>query len=371
MAAITEAAIRELAAVRGERAPITSCYLDVDGRRHVRFQEVEHELDLLLRSARARVNGHSSVQTDLDRIERFVKGGVDRSRTRGLAIFACSAHELWRVIELPVPVQSQVVINNTPAVGQLESLLQDYERIGVLLADKQRARMFVFELGELVERSELFEELPRDYDTRGERERGDTRSHVEELAHQHLRHAAQVAWRVWQETRFEHFAVGAPDPIANELERALHPYLRDRSCGRINVAVGASHGEVLRAAIEIERVVERAREARLVEKLRGAVATGHRGTAGLASTLTALADHRVERLLVSKGFHADGWRCGKCGGLAAVGRSCKRCGAAMEEIDDVVEEAVEEALAQGVRVDMCVGNADLDVLGRIGALLRY
>jgi hypothetical protein len=35
--------------------------------------------------------------------------------------------------------------------------------------------------------------------------------------------------------------------------------------------------------------------------------------------------------------------------------------------DDVVEEAVEDALAGGVKVDICVGNADLDVLGRIGA----
>jgi peptide chain release factor subunit 1 len=43
----------------------------------------------------------------------------------------------------------------------------------------------------------------------------------------------------------------------------------------------------------------------------------------------------------------------------------------MDPVDDVVEEAVEEALAQSCRVTVCAGNADLDVLGRIGALLRY
>jgi hypothetical protein len=43
----------------------------------------------------------------------------------------------------------------------------------------------------------------------------------------------------------------------------------------------------------------------------------------------------------------------------------------MVAVDDVVEEAVEAALAQSCRVEICVGNADLDVLGRIGALLRY
>jgi hypothetical protein len=42
----------------------------------------------------------------------------------------------------------------------------------------------------------------------------------------------------------------------------------------------------------------------------------------------------------------------------------------MERVDDVVEAAVHEALAQGCRVEVCQ-NADLDVAGRIGALLRY
>ena len=49
MAVITEAAIRELAGIRGDVAPITSCYLDVDGRRLTRHQDVEHELEGVLR----------------------------------------------------------------------------------------------------------------------------------------------------------------------------------------------------------------------------------------------------------------------------------------------------------------------------------
>ena len=40
---------------------------------------------------------------------------------------------------LVVPVRSQIVVNSAPAVGQLELLVQDYERMGVLLADRQRS----------------------------------------------------------------------------------------------------------------------------------------------------------------------------------------------------------------------------------------
>jgi len=371
VAVLTEAAVRELAGMRSGVAPITSCYLDVDGRRLVRHQDVEHELDGMLRVARQRANGHASVHDDLRRIEAFVHGGLDRKATRGLAIFACTASDIWEVIELPVPVRSKVVINHSPAVGQLESVVREHEPIGVLLADRQRARLFVFELGRLVERSELIDELPRDYDVRGLRERGTPDHHVEELAHQHLRHAASAAFDLWQARGFHHLALGAPDAIARALEDALHPYLQERLCGRVHLPVDANHDEVRVAAEAVEAEVERERDAALVERLRGAVATARRGVAGLGATLTALNERRVERLLVSKGFARQGWRCPQSGALAKVGPTNPANGVTMERVDDVVEEAVEEALTQGLGVTICVGNADLDVLGQIGALLRY
>jgi peptide chain release factor subunit 1 len=372
VAVITEAAIRELASMKGEGAPITSCYLDVDGRRIARYLDLQREVDQLLRDARVRAEGEQSVHADLRRIERLVRGGIDRSRTRGLAIFACSDQELWEVIELPVPVHSQVVINNVPAVGQLESVLREHEPIGVLLADRQRARMFVFALGELVEHSERFDALRRDEDTPGERDRGgDHPHHLEARVQRHLRNAAQVAFDVWQQHHFDHLVVAAPDPLARELEASLHPYLARRLGGRANLAITASDDEVLASAQTIESAVERRRQAAVVARLREAVASGRRGVSGLAPVLDALAEHRVHELVVSKGFTAPGWRCDGCDVHTAIGRGCKRCGAEMAAVDDVVEEAVEAALAQSCRVEICVGNADLDVMGRVGALLRY
>jgi peptide subunit release factor 1 (eRF1) len=363
--------VRRLASFRGEQAPVTTCYLDVDGRRYLRQQDLEREVSVLFKGARAKANGDSSVTRDLHRIEEYVKAGLDRSHTRGLAIFSCAAHQLWEVIALPVPVQSCVVINNSPAVSQLEAVLEESEALAVLLADKKRARLFVFELGDLVEYSELFDDLPREYDSRGERDQGDVKSHVDALVQQHLRHASDVAWRVSHEIGYSHLAVGAPDEIATELESLLHPYLRERLCGRVHVQVTASIDDIRAAAIEMERRVERRKEAEIVQRLREAVATGRRGVAGLSPVLEALAEHRVERLLVSQGYHEAGWRCGSCGALFLVGRKCRRCSDPMEAVEDVVEEAIEDALSKSCRVEICVGNADLDVLGRVGALLRY
>ena len=152
----------------------------------------------------------------------------------------------------------------------------------------------------------------------------------------------------------------------------LHPYLRERLCGRIAVAPTASMDEIRSAALALEAEEKRTREAALIEKLRAGVNTGQRAAAGLDPVLRALQERRVEQLLVSAGFTQPGWSCKSCEALATIGRTCPVCGTeGMEAVDDVVEEAVDHSLAQGVKVHVCDGNADLDVLGRVGALLRY
>ncbi|HSH22805.1 MAG TPA: hypothetical protein VK975_01975 [Acidimicrobiales bacterium] len=371
MVAISEQQVRELARFRGEVAPVTSCYLDVDGARHVRHQDVVRELDRLLRVARSRVNGDPSVARDLHRIEEHVKGGFDRSRTRGLAMFACSAHDLWEVIELPVPVRSQVVVNHTPCVGQLEQVIDQFERFGVLLVDRQRARMFVFELGELVESTAVFDQLPRGDDADHSYTKDQVRDHAAARARHHLRHAAAVAFTVFQETSFERLILSAPDDLSAEVEALLHPYLQERLVARCGIPLHASDNEIRQAALEAEAEVERQKEAEAVNRLRDEVAAGGRGVAGIDATLLALVERRVETLLVSSGYTEVGWRCESCRWIGRLGRTCPICQADMHQVDDVVEEAIEDALGQSCNVEICMGNADLDVLGRIGALVRY
>lgn len=370
MAAITEDTMRTLAGFKAEGVPVTSCYLDVDGRRLLTQRDIDQELDGVLRPARARVNGTPTVHTDLDRIEDFVRGGFDRSRVRGLALFSCADGDLWEVVPLPVRVRSRVIVNDQPAVGQLEAIAEEQRRFGVLLVDRQRVRMFVFELDELVERTETVDELPRDYDDRGEKERGDVSGHVDALASQHVRKAASLAFAVLQQGGFEHLCLGAPDDLVGEVEGSLHPYLRQRLCGRIGVTPRASLAAISRAVGDIEASTERAREAALVARLLDVVGAGGRAVTGLGPVLSALGDRRVEQLVVSHGYSEEGWRCEESGLLHAV-RPHRNDGPELRRVEDVVEQAIDEALAQKAKVEMCVGSADLDVHGRIGALLRY
>jgi len=369
---IDESRIRDLAAFKGEEAPVTSLYLDVDGRRRIRARDVEMALERMTRPLRDRQqDGQDSVRADLDRIEEHVRGGIDRSNVRGLAFFACAAHDFWEVVELAVPVRDRVVVNHTPYVRELEAVVARHERFAVLLVDRQRSRLFLFHQGALLEKQEQLDLLPRHDDDGGQMNKDQVAGHTAAAAHRHLRSAAAAAFALFQDQGFDHLVLGGPEELTAEVERDLHAYLRERIAARVHMAVSAGDDEIRQAAEDVEAAVERAREAAVVDRLRQAVGSGSGGVGGLDAVLDALVARRVDTLLVSEGFEAPGWRCGSCAWVGTLGRRCPLCDNEMEQVDDVVEEAVEDALAQACRVAVCRDNADLDVMGRVGALLRY
>jgi peptide chain release factor subunit 1 len=368
---INEDTVRALAAFRGVEAPVTTCYLDVDGRHLPTHRAVQQAFDLLVKQAGLNGATHPSVTHDVQRMGRHVRG-LKRARARGLAMFSCTAEGLWEIYELPVPVTSQLLIHDSPCVRQLEDVVDRSARLGVLLTDRQRGRMLVYELDEVVERTEALDPLVRTGgDARGELVKTRVGSQRQEQAHQHVKHVAQHAFDVFQGTGFERLVIGAPTPdVLADLEQALHPYLRERIVERIQVPIGIGEEQLKRVVRDVEDSLERRIEAALVMRLREAVGTGG-GVAGLAPTLRAASDKRIDRLFVSRGYAVEGWTCEGCGRLARVGRRCPACGKEMRRVADVVEVAVQQALAQHCRVTVLVDSADLDVLGRIGALLRY
>lgn len=369
MPVVTAEELRSLAAFHSPDVPVLSCYLDVDGRRWPRLGDLVAQVEGVLR--RVRANGSPSVQADAARVVDTVKE-LDRSRVRGLAVFACSAHELWKVYELPVGVTTQAALRPSPSVRQLEWLLAETDRVGFLLVDRQRARLLVFELGEVVERSELFDALARGVDDGRDRAWTPRDGHGPDAATlAHLRHAADAAFLSHRTHGVGYLVLGVGPEVAHELEACLHPWLRARVVERRAIPTTVSAESLRSVALEVEAAVVRQRDAAVVQQWRDAVGTRGRAVAGLGAVMAAVAERRVATLLVSRGFTAEGWRCPSCGATAQVGPSCGACGASLVRVDDLVDEVIDDAVAAGAVVHVCDAAADLDVAGGIGALLRY
>ena len=101
--------------------------------------------------------------------------------------------------------------------------------------------------------------------------------------------------------------IGTPDEMRGEVEHTLHSYLRERIAGWLDIDVQAPPAEVTREAAAIIESDERAREREWIERLKSELGRNSRGVAGLAGTLEALTERKVEALLVQSGFRAPGY----------------------------------------------------------------
>lgn len=372
MGAPTKDRIRELASFDAGDAEVVSVYLGLAGIERAHPERSCHRLERLARRMLGTNGSRRQVADDLERIEEYVRSTAAASSggVRAMAVFSCAPRDLWVTFELPVPVRDQLSVDRRPRIGPLERLSERHRRIGVLLADKQRARVVVVQAGIVLERRELFDELPRHEDDRGDWDKDHVHDHQRSAVRQHLRRAAQVAFEVFQEVGFEHLVIATPTELGPALERELHSYLAQRLSGRLTVPVGASDAEIRRMALAIEAEIERESELQLVRNLierlpvKGALS-------GLTSVLGAFNERRIAHLVVSDGFESPGWWCRRCSILATVGRQCSACGAEMESVPDVVSTLVDLTVAADVAVTTCDRCPDLDVHGRIGALLRF
>jgi peptide subunit release factor 1 (eRF1) len=266
-------------------------------------------------------------------------------------------------------VHDDAGVGAAPRVAQLLAVLDEYERLVAVLVDHRRVRVLLVELGELAEIAELVDWEDRAVDTTVEL--GGYQRHTDDRTRHHDERAARLVEHAIADWPTARIVVAGPDRTVAGLEGHLRPETRVRIVGRAGLSVAAGARDIHEAVAAIAKAAERRHETEVVEQLRQAAAqSGRRGVVGLEATLAALAEQRVGTLVVSEGFRAPGARCPDCDRTGIDVRQCPSCGTTTVEIDDVVEDAVSQALTQGATVEFARGT-ELDRYGHIGALTRY
>lgn len=375
MATLDRGALRKLADWNTEDLPVTSLYLDVDGRSSVSRGELLTRMDDLLKSVDPsrwdEKEARRSVVGDLDRIRRFVRDELDRSGVRGLAVFSSSGAELWEHIPVARSVRDRIGVAPRPYLLPLESTLESMESFCVVLADREHARLFFVEGDRAEELTGFTDDVPGWHDQGGWSQSRFQR-HIKEHVQRHLKRIADVVLRLHKRRPFDHLVLAGPEELVADLERELHDYVARRIVDRTSMAMQVRPADVADHCRRLEEEMEERREReavyRLVSEVEGR--TG-RAVAGLADTIGALEAGRVDTLVVEGGLSASGARCPSCGHLDVDGDACVACGGTTRSTDQLEEEVVEEALRRGCRVDTVGPAPSLEAFGGIGALLRF
>ena len=146
-----------------------------------------------------------------------------------------------------------------------------------------------------------------------------------------------------------------------------------QSCLAGSFAVDKDTGEpeVRRRALELLRQANAEREAELVERLVTLKAMGANAVVGLDDVLQAVSDKRVEVLIISDGFRHHGYFDEASAFLVSNVARSPLADTELAEVEDVVDAAVAQTVAQGGHVEIIAENPSLEDAGRIGAILRY
>jgi peptide chain release factor subunit 1 len=299
-------------------------------------------------------------------------------RGRTVVMFMGEANGLFWERELQISMESTLRWEEKPYVRPLVEAIDEYERYGVVLVDREKGRLFTVYLGQTEEHRDVFSEEKRKYfkktskDTTLSQPRFQRRE--EEHALWHLKDVAGELEHLAAGNKFDRLILAGQHEITTELQGILSKKLHALVVRHLALPIDASEQAVLRETMRVEEEVERANEAELVERLITAAAKDSQGVLEMQPTLDATRQGRILRLVYVHDFAVEGSQCRNCQSLfAGTPASCAYCGGELRPIPDIVAGLADMVFYSGGQPEDVRGPAAdrLRAAGSIGAFLRY
>ena len=375
---LTQADLRALSDARPERGRVLSVFLNLDPTEFASAPARSTAINSVLNEAEHAIGAVDGLEhdellglrEDLERVRAELhRDGLAADGTRGVAVYACSLGGLFQVLQLPQPVPTHAVVERTP---YLEPLIRPgaQERWAVLLVNRRMARLFRGSGVSLQETDRIEDDVHGQHMQGGWSQARYQRS-VDKEVEDHLKRVADVLFDAHKHEPLDALLIATPEEMLPEVEGVLHPYLKERIKGHVQLDVEHSSPEDVRrvAGEAIERHQE-AYEREVLARLDENLGRNVRAASGFDDVLTALNEARVEILVVAAGSQEPGSRDPLTGMLGREG-SGFASGAAGEPVENLVEAAMEKAIEQSAEILLVRDPETLVEHGGIAALLRF
>lgn len=306
------------------------------------------------------------------RLERWLAEEFDQSN-KGAAMFIELDGDWSQAIELPLPVENRIVVNDRPVVAPLVEIVESYHHHGVVLVDREHLRLLSLYLDQTLFETEVeTEPYPAPHDIkRGGFSAKDFQKRKEEEARQFFKEfAAEVEDFVRRHRPHDLTILGTQENV-KKFSEVLPDPIREKVVHTDRAEIDATAPEIRERLAPVFRRHLETEEAEAVNLLRERIREAHKAVGGFDDTLEKLQEGKVETLIIARASEARGGRCGKCGFLLArTTGACPYCGGDVTDGIDLVEEMVRMAEERDARIGF-VAASTLDDFGGVGGLLRF
>ena len=314
---------------------------------------------------------------DIQAVVDFVNLKYDWA-ARGLAIFSHQVEKEFRTFQFNLSVPDKVFMGEKPFIRPLVRLMGIFTGWGIVLVDKQGARLFSFNMGEIKElRGVDGEEVKQTKRGGGNAVPGrmggsGASANIENIIDRNIKEVIEWAIAYFSQQRIRRLMIGGTDDNIARFKEELPKSWQSLVVGEFPMSMTASQQDVLERATEEALLARKKLIQNLVEQAFTLTAKGNNGVTGLIDTLNAIHEGRVKTLLVSEDYEQTGYRCTGCGYLTTqLLDACPFCSGTFLTIDTAVELAVQEALRSNADVKVIRENEKLEQAGHIAAILRY
>ena len=356
-------------------APMLSLYLDARADEHGKrtfMPYVRKQLNERAKTYELRTPERESFDQDAERIMAYLENGLEPA-LNGVAIFACSAaNNYFEVGRFEAPfTRNRLFVSDRPHVYPLARVIDEYRRYAVVLADTNRARIFVFATGRAIE-EESVENVKTKRTSVGGWSQARYQRHEENYHLHHIKEVVDVLERVVRDEGIEHIILAGDEETVLPLFRDQLPQtLSDKVMDSVSLGIDTPEHELLEETANVFKRHDSLTDAEKVERLLNEYRGDNLGVAGVPDTLAALSNGQVEEMLIvasANNLVYDEEEVQKVLKLYEPDQPLT------EELNQriIADELVRRAnLLSSARVTFIEDDTRLAQLGGVGGLLRY
>ena len=239
-----------------------------------------------------------SLTKDLERISRYLDAELDPA-ANGVALFACSAGELFEAVQLTAPIDRHwLYIGDQPHLYPLARIESLYPRYAAVLADTNSARILVFATGEVVAKEEVKGVKTR-RTSQGGWSQARFQRHIENFHVQHAKEVVEALDKIVTRENLTEIVVAGDEVIIPLLRSQMPKHLAEKVVDQMRLDTTAPLDEVIKTSIETMKRVRNGNEREKVDAAIGAYRAGGLGVVGPEETLDALGKGQVDELLIA------------------------------------------------------------------------
>ena len=239
-----------------------------------------------------------SLDKDLERIAQFLETEIDPA-ANGVAVFACSAGELFEVVQMTAPIEQHwLFIGDQPHLYPLARIESLFPRYAAVLADTNTARILVLATGELV-REEEVKGVKTRRTSQGGWSQARYQRHIENFHVHHAKEVVDALDRIVQREDIKEIILAGDEVIIPLLREQMPKHLDEKVVDEMRLDTHAPLDEVVKSSLDAMKRVHGQTEREKVDAAIGAYRAGGLGVVGADATLRALANGQVDELLIA------------------------------------------------------------------------